>query len=334
MKSKKIFTISAAVVLALLLARFTVFALAQNGALQPKSDTLKGKTVFLDAGHGKGSGGAYALYKEHRHMLLYANAVKACLERSGATVVMTRNTAEDVDNYARSAMINARTMGILLAFEEAERESLAAELALQPTNTLPDNDIAKTQALLEQKDNTVAELKELIAAMESVIEQPKLAGKYFLCPYSTANGRPVSPELERIFEYQKDERLKDVIFISLHSNATGDLNARTHGTNGTVAYYMDNAMNTAYYTGYQEEKNALLSRLLLSYVAAGGNFKEKALLVNDFYMVRETNIPSALVEIAFHTNTGDRLKLTSPLTRLQVARGVVRAVREYFNVVE
>ncbi len=265
----------------------------------PENNRLEGKTVFIDPGHGTGAGGAYADYVEAPVVLEYAKLLQENLENSGATVIMTRTTADNVHNYARVAMVNAYTMQKLL-------------------DATPASNTAKRR-----------ELEDLISKMNSVIANPTLSETYFLSPYDTADGRPVHPDTAKIFNYQKDSMFDDMIYISIHTNAPGGSNTTV---NGTMLYYMDNDINDEYYTGYRENDSLQLSRELMDEVTASGGFNEREIVANDFFMVREINIPAALVEIGYHTNASDRAKLTDPTNQKRVANGMAFAIYSYFGV--
>ena len=87
-----------------------------------------------------------------------------------------------------------------------------------------------------------------------------------------------------------------------------------------------------YYRDYDEAANKRLAQLLLDQVAAAGKFNKRGNIANDFFMNRETNLPSALVEIGFHTNASDRAKLTDAHYQKRVANGMLAAIYNYFGV--
>ena len=414
---------------------------------------LKGKVVILDPGHGVGAGGSYGSYKEHEHVLSFANYLKQNLERSGATVIMTRTSSANVFNYNRVSLANKYSMEVLESVRQrdlvalktqetslsqaltAQQNALSAseqELARletlagnssQELSALNDSIAAKTRKaeekhkailakreemeaadpadtdllealqdelnqlsgdwealkeeesdLLEQKalleeniaslpqkqekahrqkesaaetlrelekqsqslaeeirelSETIAELQRLQNVMASVISNNALAETYYDTPYASNNGRVIHPDLRKIFEYQKDPALDHIIYISIHTNATGDGGT---GANGTVTYYMSNTANTTYYRGYDEAANKRLAQLLLDQVSAAGKFNKRGNIANDFFMNRETNLPSALVEIGFHTNASDRAKLTDARYQKRVANGMLAAIYNYFGV--
>ncbi len=280
-----------------------------------KNTKLKGKVVILDPGHGTGAGGAFGDYAEHVYNLKHAKLVKQSLENSGATVIMTRTTDTNVDNYARVSMANKYTLEVLKENKESEHDKLSG-------SGLASDD--KLDALQEEID----ELERLIGVMQSVINNPKLADTYYLSPYDAALGRPIHKDLKKIFELQKNSLLDHIIYVSIHSNATGD---GSTSANGTVTFYMDNEYNKAYYTGYQATKNKKLATEICNEVVAAGGYAKRGVKVNDYFMVREVNIPSALLEVGFHTHAGDREKLMDTNVQKRVANAVTYAIMDYFG---
>lgn len=265
----------------------------------PENNLLQGKTIIVDPGHGVGEGGIYKDYYEHIYNLKYAQLVKESLTACGANVILTRSDEKMVNNYARMAALNKAGLELLC-------------------------DIYSSDA------NKVNDIKSLIGIMDSIIQDPKLADTYFLSPYSEANGRSVHPDTKRVFEYLKDDYIQNnILFVSIHTNAPG--NPGPLEINGTVTYYMDNEYNEEYYTNYPVDKNARFAQILLNRVSAAGGFKAKERDVNDFFMVRETTIPAALVEVAYHTNESDRAKILDEANRKRVANAITVSVMEYFG---
>lgn len=270
-----------------------------------KSDKLKGKIVILDAGHGDETTNSVGSYKEAEFALAEVKLVKQNLENLGATVYLTRSTSKDVYFYERTATVNNWALDIV---------------------------IEKYKYLLSRGNsaaqNKINELNSLKAHMNKVINDHSKAGEYFNTPYSTTT--PISSVLKRIFEYENTPEIyENMIFISIHSNADDSTS-----TNGTVVYYINNSFADSknYYTNYSNVKrNEKLATLLCNQVSTAGGFKNRGLLVNDFYMIREINIPSALIEVGFHTNDSDRAKLSSTAYRKRIANGIAYGVVEYFD---
>ena len=270
-----------------------------------KSEKLKGKTVILDAGHGDETTNSVGSYKEAEYALAEVLLTKQNLENLGARVLLTRSTSKDVYFYERTAQVNIWALDTVL---EKYRHLLSK---------------GNTAA-----QNNINELNTLKGYMNSVISDNSKAGQYFNTPYSTT--RPISNILKRIFEYENTPEIyENYVFISIHTNAD-----ESTATNGTVVYYMNNSFKDSqnYYTNYSNvQRNEKLATYLCNQVATAGGFKNRGLLVNDFYMIREINMPSALIEVAFHTNASDRAKLSDENYRKRIANGIAYGVIEYFD---
>jgi N-acetylmuramoyl-L-alanine amidase len=268
------------------------------GILQtPKnSRILEGKTAFLDPGHGVGAPGGTQLngIYEHEVVLKYAFLLKSALEKKGATVVMTRTDENDVDNYVRMAMINKYSM----------------------------DELANHYAALDRDRKVIAEVKSLSNHMQRVIDDKDLAGEYFDSPYDERKQTKIKPVLNKIFEYQKDPFFNNFIFISVHHNGPG--------SHGAFTYAMSNLENPVYYDEYNEGSiNALAVRLECALISGGG-FVNRGIKYNDFFMLRETNIVSGLLEIAYLFNEYDRIRLLDPDIMQKIADHLTQAVESYF----
>lgn len=281
----------------------------------PENSALDGKLIVLDAGHGIGTGGVYKDFYEHTYNLLYVQLIKESLENCGAEVVLTRSDDIMVENYSRMAFLNKTALNFLL---DHYNEVLAH---------YDYDDFSKAFLLLE----SIEEIYALIDIMDSIIQDPTLAHTYFLAPYDDANGRAVHPQTLKIFEYLKDEYIQEnMLFISVHTNAPG--NPGPLEINGTVTYYMDNEYNKEYYSEYPVENNSRLAHILLRRVSEAGGFVAKECDTNDFFMIRETTVPSTLVEVGYHTNSSDRAKILDESNRKRVANAVAVSAMEYFGI--
>jgi len=277
---------------------------------------LEGKVVFLDPGHGIGAvgGGYYEGYVEHVYDLILAKALKEHLQSLGATVVMTRTDAENVENLVRMSFINKYALGIVKAARIAALE--------------------KTEG--DARTNLIAEITEIIyleKTMQDVIDDSSLAEIYFNSPYDYTYSKEIHPSLEKIFEYEDDPLLYDnMLILSIHTNATpGPIDT---SVNGTVTYYLTNdwADSRRYFTKYANvTKSKLAAELLAEAVSSAGGFQNNGAYVNDFFMLRESNLPAVLVEVAYHTNEGDRRKITDPYYQESIAKAMAAAVLEYLK---
>jgi N-acetylmuramoyl-L-alanine amidase/putative cell wall-binding protein len=107
------------------------------------------------------------------------------------------------------------------------------------------------------------------------------------------------------------------IFISIHNNAGGS-------ASGTETYY--NSWDTATDTILG---NRLATFIQEGVVASAGTANRK---VDDvgYYVIKWTNMPGALIEVAFLSNSADRARLLNANFRHKVAVGIANGVDRYF----
>ncbi|MDD3242241.1 MAG: N-acetylmuramoyl-L-alanine amidase [Eubacteriales bacterium] len=269
----------------------------------PVNQSLQGKTVILDPGHCQGSGGAYADYVEHVHVLRIAELLKTDLENCGATVVMTRTDATKQHNLMRMCLSNSVALGMVRGVKEAAGAA-----------------------------DDVAEIDRLLALMASIRQDESLVPTYFNSPYDYSHTRVIHPDLKKIFEYESDPVVaENLLFVSLHTNAPGSSDT---SISGCITYCLNNSWSDSrnYYTAYSHvERSKRFARLMGEQVAAAADYRNRGVSVNDFFMLREHNIPAALVEAGYHTNATDRAKLMDEVYKKRIANGVAYAIVEYFT---
>lgn len=103
------------------------------------------------------------------------------------------------------------------------------------------------------------------------------------------------------------------IYISLHNDWNDNSSVQ-----GTSVYY------------YKSQDLALAETLQKAIV---GQIKsvDRGVKYGNFYVLRNTNIPAALVEIGFLSNPQEAAQLAKPTYRLEVARGLFTGINEYFK---
>lgn len=276
---------------------------------------LSGKTVILDAGHGYNPtrdvyyGGSVSredgsLYIEANTVLDIALKTKAFLEAEGATVFMIRSETNMVGNYVRMAKVHQHCL----------------------------------ERLSEQTENVelLSEYERLYGIMESIINEYNLktdangdlAKTYFDTPYDSTMQRAMHPDMLKLFTLETDALFSDTIFLSLHTNASSDSTKR-----GIDVYCMNNTFNPNYCTSYQAEKNLALGTAMLETLHGSSGIPNhwEYVAVNDYFMIREHNIPAALLEMGYHTNAEDRAILDSEAGRSGLAEGIKNGVILYFK---
>lgn len=105
------------------------------------------------------------------------------------------------------------------------------------------------------------------------------------------------------------------IFISLHNDAY-----YKRSSNGTATYYYSKTV--------QDEKLAkAIQRDLQSSVGLANKGTRKA----NFYVLRNTKMPAALVEVAFISNVAEEKLLNTPGFQQKAAQGIFDGIGDYFS---
>lgn len=121
-------------------------------------------------------------------------------------------------------------------------------------------------------------------------------------------------------------RQKKCVFISLHSDAAGD----------GSAWHL--ASGISVYTSKGQTRSDVLAELMVNELqrvftatvkwrldtSDGDKDKEE-----DFYVLRKTSMPAVLLELGFHTNKDEALRMQTDEWRSQVADAIVSACLEF-----
>lgn len=104
------------------------------------------------------------------------------------------------------------------------------------------------------------------------------------------------------------------IFVSIHSNA-----AASRDADGTSTYF------------YQKTRyDSLLARNLQAGMLQLNSLKDRGTFPANFYVIKRTIMPAALVEMAFLSNPGEERLLSDPQFQQKVAEGIVRGMDNFF----
>lgn len=296
-----------------------------NTALEAHEEDLPllGRIIILDAGHGRGADNVFEGYSEHTTMLILAHRLRVHLELLGATVHMTRSTAEDVNLFARASYMNALALHALQVAQisdvryHAENGSLTDEMILSAVSQ-------------------IAEIERLLAISEQIMQKPHIyAPIYMNAPFDHSHQREIHPDMQRIFELQDNPVIyRHFLVISLHSNATPrPINT---AANGADVYVISNYLHSIrnYFTSWTNiERSELFADLILDEIDKLG-ITRRAIRNAAFVVLREHNLPAVLVENGFHTNSRDRAKLQCSYFISALAEGYVRAILAYFELIE
>ncbi|MEA4882515.1 MAG: N-acetylmuramoyl-L-alanine amidase family protein [Clostridia bacterium] len=109
--------------------------------------------------------------------------------------------------------------------------------------------------------------------------------------------------------------VKPDVFLSIHCNSV--LNVFPAGTE---TFYYNNLP-------YSQELAALVHSALLKEI----ELIDRKVSRKDYYVIRETQVPSALVEVAFLSNEVENVKLRDPLFREKAATGLYTGISMYLG---
>lgn len=279
---------------------------------------LKGMTIILDAGHGGKDPGCVSrtspkIYESDINLAVVM-ATKDALEAQGATVILTREDDSWLGIYSRAAITNLYCLNYA---REYGYPSIDADL--EATLTEEFNDVLSI--------NTDSVLSGGMGPMV---------------------GTGFSDEMQALLAMEYD--LPNIIFISIHTNTSSS--SRPHGTQ--VYYVTDDSMirseknmvrtRSEYrlpqspqrdpYYGRDGETNAFLATLLHDAIVS----EEPRLATNqqdtvtdNFCVLREHGIPSAMIELGYISNADDRALLTDPEVQESIALGISNAVIAFYQ---
>ncbi|QGP92402.1 N-acetylmuramoyl-L-alanine amidase [Neomoorella glycerini] len=164
---------------------------------------------------------------------------------------------------------------------------------------------------VKEKDVNLAMAQKLAALLRSAGASVYLTRNGETCPYTLA-GRAY---------YAND--LGADLFISIHSNASYSPDA-----SGTSTYFYappDTALGQQ-----REERRRLAATIQAALVTATGR-KDLGVLEANFSVLRNTDMPSVLVEAAFISNPTEEQLLNSPAFQARVAEGIFKGISAYFD---
>jgi len=268
------------------------------------SAPLEGKTIVLDAGQGEGSDVVFLYYSEHVAMLYLSHAIRQRLESFGATVRLTRPGNANVTLPVRCAWINIWSLE-----------------AIRAVTTDP---------------MQIDEINGLISVMMGIVNDPTGAEGRRLMNIPFNASREVHHDLRRIFELQNHPVIRDnFLAISLHSNgAPSPINPAIRGAE---VYFINPATNTnthRYFPGFSfTQESRRFGDILLNHIHMEGiPRRQHGLRAENFFMIREINVPAVLSENGFHTNPQDRAMLMSNEFLGRLANAYVRAIFEHYRI--
>jgi len=112
------------------------------------------------------------------------------------------------------------------------------------------------------------------------------------------------------------------IFVSIHCNSATNTSAK-----GSSTWLYAPIGNTA----YDREARLLLAQTVLASIIDSCGLSNYGIHEENFLVLRETEMPSILIETAFISNTSDAALLGDEEFRQTLATAIATGIREYFN---
>jgi N-acetylmuramoyl-L-alanine amidase len=110
------------------------------------------------------------------------------------------------------------------------------------------------------------------------------------------------------------ERARASVFVSIHANA---ISLSRPDVNGLETYYYSSGAD--------------LARLIHQNVLGNASIADRSIRKGRFYVLRNTSMPSVLVETGFVTGATDAANFNNPAHRRQIAEGIARGIIQYLR---
>lgn len=110
------------------------------------------------------------------------------------------------------------------------------------------------------------------------------------------------------------------VFVSIHANA---LSMSRPDINGLETFY-----------GRGRPRSERLATVILNSILSSINMRSRGVKGAGFYVIRNTSMPSALVETGFVTGAEDAPNLADPAWRRQMARAIARGILQYLRTAQ
>lgn len=149
--------------------------------------------------------------------------------------------------------------------------------------------------------------------------------------YDENGYKVIEPELAEALDIIGDYCGNKYAFISVHVNGVDN----APEVNGTEIYVQSNGtgLNRYYYTNYNESERTALATSLkdaMDEILPLNSGKQTKIKYQDLFVLRETNVPSILLELGYVTNLGDRISMLTPEVRNKFAYSIYEGLCKYF----
>ena len=131
------------------------------------------------------------------------------------------------------------------------------------------------------------------------------------------------------------------LFISIHQNAY--YNSDAHGTEvyysdatpGSKGLLMNDGIDLTFERGIPRItdkviKSSSLAKSVVDSISSKIGLYNRGVKNEDFYVIKNTNMPSILIECGFISNYDDLCKTTSTVKQIEMAKAIVEAVKKHF----
>lgn len=105
------------------------------------------------------------------------------------------------------------------------------------------------------------------------------------------------------------------LFVSIHANSA------TPAASGTETYY---------YTTYESANSKRLATEIQNRLYVALNTSNRGVKIGNFHVIRESKMPSCLVELAFISNVSDATKLKSSTYKEKGAKAIYDGIVAYY----
>jgi peptidoglycan hydrolase-like protein with peptidoglycan-binding domain len=197
----------------------------------------------------------------------------------------------------------------------------------------------KNKTLLERIQNVkdeISEVHRLLCGFQPYFDNPanqNRTGIYTVTKDASFN--VASADLQKVMDLTRKKYQDNILFISIHCNATVE-KTQTY-ISGMYVFYRNNNPkannNRSYYKNYNETARQKLASKLLIETNKSTNFIQSTSQprVDDFSVLRENNLVSALVEVGFMNNPHDLNLIIQDSVRTDAAYGMLKGIISYFE---
>ncbi|HHY83574.1 MAG TPA: hypothetical protein GX505_13000 [Clostridiales bacterium] len=189
---------------------------------------------------------------------------------------------------------------------------------------------------IESLDSEIAELQRLLAGFKPYFDNPSLQSRTGIYQAVMVGTKLyASEDLKKVMDLARSKYQDNIIFVAIHLNATTA--SQQTSASGMYVFYRDNtppsSSSSDYYKNYNKDTRIKLAGSLLRETNKYTDFSKKysTPLNENFSVLRENNVVSALVEVGFMNNPNDLNLIRQESLRKAAAYGMLKGIIEYFK---